>query len=52
MGLEIRRGRGGGLRRHWYGSYVDSNSKRKVISLSEPFVEHFPGSLREPGHRF
>lgn len=50
MGLEIRRGRGGELRKHWYGSYVDSNGKRKVISLSEPLpVKHFPGSLRETG---
>jgi integrase len=50
MGLEIRRGRDGGLRRHWYASLVDSNGKRKVISLSEPLpVEHFPGSLRETG---
>ena len=50
MGLEIRRGRDGELRKHWYGSYVDSNGKRKVISLSEPLpVKHFPGSLRETG---
>lgn len=50
MGLEIRRGRGGELRKHWYGSYVDSNGKRRVIALTEPLpVKHFPGSLRETG---
>ena len=50
MGLEIRRGRDGELRKHWYASLVDSNGKRKVISLSEPLpAKHFPGSLRETG---
>jgi len=51
MGLEVRTGRGGELRKHWYGSYVDGNGKRKVISLTEPLpVKHFPGSLRETGN--
>lgn len=51
MGLEIRRGRDGELRKHWYGSYVDGNGKRRVIALTEPLpVKHFPGSLRETGN--
>ena len=50
MGLEIRRGRGGELRKHWYGSYVDGNGKRRVIALTEPLpVKHFPGSLKATG---
>jgi len=50
MGLEVRYGRGGRLRKHWYGSYVDGNGKRRVIALTEPLpVKHFPGSLRETG---
>ena len=31
MGLEVRYGRGGELRKHWYGSYVDGNGKRRVV---------------------
>ena len=50
MALEVRYGRGGELRKHWYGSYVDGNGKRRVIALTEPLpVKHFPGSLKEPG---
>jgi len=50
MGLEVRTGRGGELRKHWYGSYIDSTGKRRVVALKEPFpVKRFPGSLRETG---
>jgi integrase len=50
MGLEVRTGRGGELRKHWYGSYVDGNGKRRVVSLSEPLpARHYPGSLTETG---
>ena len=52
MGLEVRYGRGGELRKHWYGSYVDGNGKRRVIALTEPLpVKHFP-ALRDRGHRY
>lgn len=51
MALEIRYGRGGELRGHWYASLVDGNGKRRVIALTEPLpVKHFPGSLRETGN--
>ena len=50
MALEIRHGRGGKPIPHWFGRYVDSNGKRRVIALAEPLpVKHFPGSLRETG---
>lgn len=50
MGLEIRRGRDGELRKHWYASYTDGNGRRRVVALTEPLpVRHFPGSLRETG---
>ena len=50
MGLEIRHGRGGKPIPHWFGRYVDSTGKRRVIALTEPLpVKHFPGSLRETG---
>ncbi|OQA63731.1 MAG: Phage integrase family protein [Firmicutes bacterium ADurb.Bin262] len=50
MGLEVRYGRGGELRKNWYGSYVDSTGKRRVVSLAEQLpTRHFPGSLRETG---
>ncbi len=50
MGLEIRHGRDGKPIPHWFGRYVDSNGKRKVIALTEPLpTRHFPGSLRETG---
>ncbi|HOR98802.1 MAG TPA: hypothetical protein PLZ74_10570, partial [Kiritimatiellia bacterium] len=50
MGLEVRYGRGGELRGHWYAALVDSNGKRRVVSLTEPLpTRHFPGSLRETG---
>ncbi len=51
MGLEVRTGRGGELRKHWYGSYVDGGGKRRVIALTEPLpIKHFPGSLKETGN--
>jgi len=50
MGLEVRYGRGGELRKHWYAALVDSNGKRKVIALTEPLpARHYPGSLKETG---
>ena len=50
MGLEVRYGRGGKLRKPWYGSYIDSTGKRRVVALTEPLpTRHFPGSLRETG---
>jgi len=36
MGLEVRTGRGGELRKHWYGSYIESTGKRRVVALKEP----------------
>jgi len=51
MALEVRYGRGGELRKHWYGSFVDSNGKRRVVALTERLpVKHYPGSLRETGN--
>ena len=50
MALEIRHGRDGKPIPHWFGRYVDSNGKRRVVSLTEPLpTRHFPGSLRETG---
>lgn len=50
MGLEVRYGRGGELRKHWYAALVDSNGRRRVVALTEPLpTRHFPGSLRETG---
>ena len=51
MALEIRRGRDGQLIGNWYGSFVDSNGKRRVVALTERLpVKHYPGSLRETGN--
>lgn len=51
MGLEVRYGRDGKPINHWFGRYVDSNGKRRVIALTEPLpVQHFPGNLRETGN--
>ena len=50
MGLEVRYGRGGELRKHWYAALVDSNGRRRVVSLTEPLpARHYPGSLKETG---
>ena len=50
MALEIRHGRGGKPIPHWFGRYVDSNGRRRVVSLAEPLpVKHFPGSLKATG---
>lgn len=50
MGLEVRYGRGGKLRKHWYAALVDGNGKRRVVSLTEPLpARHYPGSLKETG---
>ncbi|HRT28894.1 MAG TPA: site-specific integrase [Kiritimatiellia bacterium] len=51
MALEIRRGRDGKLIGNWYGSFVDSTGKRRVVALTERLpVKHYPGSLRETGN--
>ena len=50
MALEIRHGRGGKPIPHWFGRYVDSNGRRRVVSLTEPLpARHYPGSLKETG---
>ncbi len=50
MGLEIRLGRDGKPRMHWYGRY-DEDGKAKVVNLGVPIKGTPPPSLREPGTR-
>lgn len=50
MGLEIRLGRNGKPRRHWYGRF-DVDGKAKVVNLGVPIQGTPPPSLRESSDR-
>ncbi|MBM4163644.1 MAG: hypothetical protein FJ222_04285, partial [Lentisphaerae bacterium] len=51
MGLEIRRGRDGKLRRYWYGRY-DVDGKTTVVNLGVLIKGTPPPTLRETGTRY